>query len=134
MMPDGHDDTERFECPDCGATLDVDWIDVSTLGKLPWTEMVPGQMVCPTSRKHDLARAYELIRLVQVAHPKQDLTRHCSLQSLPRWRELGWYPTDPEHQTPTEMVHARVRLLARGFVAPPSGKVTVTGSGEIINT
>jgi hypothetical protein len=34
-------------CGRCGALVDVDWIEVSTLGD-PEPSYVPGQIVCPT--------------------------------------------------------------------------------------
>jgi hypothetical protein len=29
ITPTGYDDTEQVPCPECGATLDVGWVDVS---------------------------------------------------------------------------------------------------------
>jgi hypothetical protein len=44
-------------CPQCGAVIDVDWIDVREVGdrRALW---LPGQMRCPTNEDHDVTSLY----------------------------------------------------------------------------
>jgi hypothetical protein len=114
MTPRGYDpDRDQCSCPECGADLDIDWIESRGLGQRT-PRYMPGRISCPRGRTHDLTAAHRTLFLVEVAHPDRDEPGQCSLLSLPFWREQGWYPTDPEFQTPTEMVHARVRELTLG--------------------
>jgi hypothetical protein len=109
ITPDGYDDSEQVPCPECGATLDVGWVDVTSLtDRSP--RFVLGSLTCPTSRIHNLAAAYHAMKVVEVAHDREG-TGTCTLNSLGRWREQGWYPVDWEHQTSTEAVQAFVREM-----------------------
>jgi hypothetical protein len=52
-----------------------------------------------------------MTEFVRIAHPNVKQTAECPVKALDHWRQSGWYPIDPEHQTPTEMVEQRVRDL-----------------------
>lgn len=111
MTPRGHDpELDKVPCPDCGTDLDVDWVEITNLSQR-YPEYVPGDVRCPASPSHDLDAAYPALRRVTVAHPDREEAGMCTAKALDHWRRLGWYPTEPEHQTPTEVVHARVRQL-----------------------
>ncbi len=116
--PSGYEDIP-VPCPACGEALDVGLVDVTSLGKLPGTEYVLGQLTCPTSRLHDLRDAYRAMELVAIGHEDRPDRGRCTLGRLDHWRTLGWYPLDGEHQTPTEMVHARVRELTLAALDTP---------------
>lgn len=112
MIPNGYSDHDEVDCPECGARAETEWIDVTSLSDPPGKRRhIPGHSICSTSPLHDVTPAYDLLRLVDVAHPDRDEQGTCTLMSLDRWRREGWYPVDPEHQTPTDMVHDRVRQL-----------------------
>lgn len=115
MIPRGYDpDRDQIACPECGAELDADYAEITTLAQRD-PEFVLCQLACPVGRTHDLDAAYEALKIVRIAHADSSEHGYCTVNALVRWRGLGWYPTDPEHQTPTEMVHERVRLLQAGL-------------------
>lgn len=115
MIPNGYSPDDVIQCPVCGANADTAWLDVTSLSDPPGKRRyIPGHSECPTSPFHDVTPAYDGLRLVTVAHPDRDEPGSCTLLRLDYWRERGWYPTDPEHQTPTEVVHERVRQIQAG--------------------
>lgn len=50
---------------------------------------------------------------VRVAHPDIEGTAEVPLSALDHYRQKGWYPVDPEHMTPSEMVVQRVADLEK---------------------
>jgi len=117
MIPNGYSDRDEINCPECGARANTDWLDITSLSDPPGKRrVVPGNSECSANPRHDVTPAYGLLRLVTVAHLDRDEQGSCTLLSLDRWRREGWYPVDPEHQTPTEMVYARVREIQSGVL------------------
>lgn len=99
-------------CPTCGQPVDIEWIDVRSFASAT-PDWIPGPVTCPTSRFHNVDTAAQLIALVEVVHP--DLgTGWVPLTELDSWRTKGWRPTDPDRQTPAEMVEQRVADLRAG--------------------
>lgn len=114
MIPRGYDPaTDTIGCPECGETLDAEWTEVSTYGARE-PQVVLCSLRCPTSRSHEVGEAYEALKVVDVAHPDRGDKGACTLLALDRWREVGWYPVDPQYQTPSEMVEAQVRAQQAG--------------------
>jgi hypothetical protein len=113
-VPRGYDpDRDIVGCPECGETLDAEWTNVGTFAERePAAVLV--SLSCPVSRTHELDAAYAALKVVAVAHPDRPMQGSCTLLGLPRWRKAGWYPTDSELQTATEMVEDRVRQLSAG--------------------
>jgi hypothetical protein len=97
------------ECPACGSTLTVNWIERRSL-RQPDSSWLPGRIECPTSRFHEITSSRRLVSLTPVTHPEHG-AGNCPLSELDEWRTQGWYATDPEVQTPAEMVEQRVAEL-----------------------
>lgn len=97
-------------CPQCRTPVDVDWVEVGSLGSTQST-WLPGKLSCPTSRYHDVEGAYRQMRTVTIAHPDREGSAWCPLSDLDLWRSMGWYPLDPEHQTSAEAVQQRVQEM-----------------------
>lgn len=122
MIPRGYDpNRDVIGCPECGEVLEAEWTEVRTLASREPVGAVLIDLTCPASRTHELDAAYSALKVVTVLHPDRSDRGSCTILSLPHWRKQGWYPIDPEHQTPTEMVEARVRELATPAV-PPGGQ------------
>ena len=68
-----------------------------------------------TSHDRALAgrRPSAVTEFVRVAHPGIEQPASVPLSALDHYRQAGWFPLDPEHQTATEMVEERVRRLER---------------------
>jgi hypothetical protein len=109
MIPRGYDpDRDLIGCPECGEQLDAEWVEERTLAERDSLPILVS-LRCPSSRTHEVDAAYDALKVVAVAHRDRSELGSCTLLALPHWRKQGWYPTDPEHQTSTEMVEARIR-------------------------
>lgn len=95
-------------CPTCGTPIDIDWIEIRDLGKVD-PEWIPGKLSCPKSRYHSTEGAD--MALIELTRGEE--SEWCQPAMLDDSRLCGWRPVDPEHQTPTEMVEARVEQLQR---------------------
>lgn len=45
-------------CPSCGASLHIDWADVTSFGKPPGSEYLPTGLTCPVNEDHDTRAAW----------------------------------------------------------------------------
>jgi hypothetical protein len=47
--------------PECGTAVDIEWCDVTTLTDRTPIH-IPGEMVCPSNRRHNVGAAYQELR------------------------------------------------------------------------